>query len=100
MASRRNRTVQYANGVTLSRRSDGRWRVRWYQPRSDDHEQRRERSFVVEQEARSFAERVSTDLGTDRAAIAAGPGEQVTWGQVFEAWLQVKRADWQLDIHD
>ena len=29
MARRASRTVQYANGVTLSRRSDGGWRVRW-----------------------------------------------------------------------
>lgn len=99
MAGRRTRTVHYANGVTLSRRSDGRWRVRWYQPGSDDHGQRRERSFAVEQQARGFAERVSTDLGAERALMVAGPGEQVTWGQVFEAWLQVKRADWQPDIH-
>lgn len=52
--------------------------MRWYQPESEDDEQRRERSFAAEQEARSFAERVSTDLGTDRAAMAARSGEQVS----------------------
>jgi len=34
MARRANRTVQYANGVTLSRRSGGRWR-----PETADHDQ-------------------------------------------------------------